>query len=147
MNDVEVFSLCSALHRHATTHTTCGREIGFDLSLILTGSLNSFLLTTKGRKPIEVGHVVLFKDPFPLLDVLLVEDRVPGLVSLHTSQLRLQILFERFAGDLTDLGVEIQIDDFRRGNTKPTSDHLQKQAAFAVEADFSAPFSVEKYVE
>jgi isopenicillin N synthase-like dioxygenase len=51
----------------------------------------------------------------------------------------------RFAGDLTDLGVEIQIDHFRRGNTKPTSDHLQKQEAFALEADFSAPFSVEKY--
>jgi isopenicillin N synthase-like dioxygenase len=49
----------------------------------------------------------------------------------------------RFAGDLTNLGVEIQVDDFRRG--EPESHHLEKQRVFAARADFSAPFSVETY--
>jgi isopenicillin N synthase-like dioxygenase len=48
----------------------------------------------------------------------------------------------RFAGDLTDLGVEIQVADFLKEN--PTS-HVKKQEIFAKEADFNAPFSVEKY--
>jgi isopenicillin N synthase-like dioxygenase len=48
----------------------------------------------------------------------------------------------RFAGDLTDLGVEIQIDHFLRSNP---SLHLKKQEIFAKEADFKVPFSVEKY--
>lgn len=48
----------------------------------------------------------------------------------------------RFAGDLTDLGVEIQIEDFLQ--SKPSA-HLQKQEVFAKEADFGTPFSVEKY--
>lgn len=50
----------------------------------------------------------------------------------------------RFAGDLTDLGVEIQVDHFRLQG-KPSSDHLQKQAVFALQADCSSPFSLEKY--
>jgi isopenicillin N synthase-like dioxygenase len=49
----------------------------------------------------------------------------------------------RFAGDLTDLGVEIQVDDFLR--SKPNSHHLRQQSAFAEQADFSAPFSVTQY--
>ena len=48
----------------------------------------------------------------------------------------------RFAGDLTDLGVEIQIDHFLKA--KP-SGHLETQTRFAREADFDAPFSVKKY--
>lgn len=51
----------------------------------------------------------------------------------------------RFAGDLTDLGVEIQVDHFLRHGNKTSSDHLRKQEAFALQADFSSPFSVEKY--
>ena len=49
----------------------------------------------------------------------------------------------RFAGDLTNLGVEIQVDDFRLG--EPQSHHLEKQKKFAAQADFSAPFSVERF--
>lgn len=50
----------------------------------------------------------------------------------------------RFAGDLTDLGVEIQVEDFesRIGND---SHHLSKQKVFAAHASFNEPFSVEKY--
>ncbi len=49
----------------------------------------------------------------------------------------------RFAGDLTDLGVEIQVDDFRK--SRPISQHLEKQATFSAQADFSTPFSVAKF--
>ena len=48
----------------------------------------------------------------------------------------------RFAGDLTDLGVEIQIGDYEKTQK---SHHLAKQARFAEEAAFREPFSVEKY--
>lgn len=48
----------------------------------------------------------------------------------------------RFAGDLTDLGVEIQLDDYKVGSK---SHHLKKQEIFAKEADFAQPFSVERY--
>lgn len=48
----------------------------------------------------------------------------------------------RFAGDLTDLGVEIQISDYDK---KHPSHHLEKQARFANEANCHEPFSVEKY--
>lgn len=48
----------------------------------------------------------------------------------------------RFAGDLTDFGVEIQIDDFLLSNN---SEHVQKQEKFAEESDFTKAFSVEKY--
>lgn len=52
----------------------------------------------------------------------------------------------RFAGDLTDLGVEIQVSDFMKSNNSTSSSlHLQKQEVFAKEADFRQPFSVEKY--
>jgi hypothetical protein len=66
----------------------------------------------------------------------------------------------RFAGDLTNLGVEIQIEHFLKqpedpasekedttGNneTKQQSDHLQKQEVFAKVVDFKVPFSVEKF--
>ena len=49
----------------------------------------------------------------------------------------------RFAGDLTDLGVEIQVEDFLKDG--PASAHIEKQKIFAQQADFSIPFSVEKY--
>lgn len=48
----------------------------------------------------------------------------------------------RFAGDLTDLGVEIQASDYER---KQKSPHLDKQARFEKEAEFHEPFSVERY--
>lgn len=48
----------------------------------------------------------------------------------------------RFAGDLTDLGVEIQASDYE---TKQNSPHLEKQARFENEARFHEPFSVERY--
>jgi len=58
----------------------------------------------------------------------------------------------RFAGDLTDLGVEIQIDHFLiKGDEKSSSEetplhhHLRRQEIFAKHADFNSPFSVEKY--
>jgi hypothetical protein len=70
----------------------------------------------------------------------------------------------RFAGDLTDLGVEIQISDFERvppvrqgphpsaassssSSTPPPprSKHVDKQRRFADKCNFSAPFSVEAY--
>ncbi|KAG7343182.1 SacI homology domain containing protein [Nitzschia inconspicua] len=50
----------------------------------------------------------------------------------------------RFAGDLTDLGVEIQVADFLKNNGTKSS-HLAKQDIFAKEADFTVPFSVDKY--
>eukprot|EP00521_Asterionellopsis_glacialis_P016347 CAMPEP_0195301076 /NCGR_PEP_ID=MMETSP0707-20130614/28688_1 /TAXON_ID=33640 /ORGANISM="Asterionellopsis glacialis, Strain CCMP134" /LENGTH=397 /DNA_ID=CAMNT_0040363931 /DNA_START=44 /DNA_END=1237 /DNA_ORIENTATION=+ len=54
----------------------------------------------------------------------------------------------RFAGDLTDLGVEIQISDFEEstgeGKAKE-SDHIQKQVKFSKMANFHEPFSVEKF--
>lgn len=57
----------------------------------------------------------------------------------------------RFAGDLTNLGVEIQVDDYvlchdtRQKSTSSCSHHLDKQRVFAAQADFSIPFSVERY--
>lgn len=48
----------------------------------------------------------------------------------------------RFAGDLTDLGVEIQASDYE---TVKESKHLEKQARFEQEAQFHEPFSVERY--
>jgi isopenicillin N synthase-like dioxygenase len=60
----------------------------------------------------------------------------------------------RFAGDLTDLGVEIQIEDFEIRNEEETEDrssssnkttHLQKQAVFVEKASFDEPFSVENF--
>jgi isopenicillin N synthase-like dioxygenase len=48
----------------------------------------------------------------------------------------------RFAGDLTDLGVEIQIDNFLK--SKPT-EHINKQEIFAQQADLEKPFSVEVF--
>jgi hypothetical protein len=49
----------------------------------------------------------------------------------------------RFAGDLTDLGVEIQIEDFLRRDS--SSKHSKIQEVFAREADFATPFSVENF--
>lgn len=49
----------------------------------------------------------------------------------------------RFAGDLTNLGVEIQVDNFRREGEK--SEHIDRQKQFVAKVDFSSPFSVEKY--
>lgn len=60
----------------------------------------------------------------------------------------------RFAGDLTDLGVEIQIEVFDNRNDEekeersPSSNkttHLQKQEVFAENARFDEPFSVERF--
>lgn len=48
----------------------------------------------------------------------------------------------RFAGDLTDLGVEIQTSHFKVGSD---SDHIVKQSQFIKVVDFSEPFNVEKY--
>lgn len=48
----------------------------------------------------------------------------------------------RFAGDLTDLGVEIQASDYERTQQ---STHLDKQERFEKEAQFHEPFSVERY--
>lgn len=50
----------------------------------------------------------------------------------------------RFARDLTDLGVEIQVEDFMKDNGCP-SPHIAKQEVFVTEADFGVPLSVEKY--
>ena len=49
----------------------------------------------------------------------------------------------RFAGDLTDLGVEIQMKDYELKG--PESPHIQKQAIFAEKVDFRKSFSVETY--
>jgi isopenicillin N synthase-like dioxygenase len=48
----------------------------------------------------------------------------------------------RFAGDLTDLGAEIQISDYAKGTT---SKNPARQVRFLRDADFQAPFSVERY--
>jgi len=48
----------------------------------------------------------------------------------------------RFAGDLTDLGVEIQVSHFLK---EADSAHQRKQEVFAKEVDFTVPFNVEKY--
>jgi 2OG-Fe(II) oxygenase superfamily len=50
----------------------------------------------------------------------------------------------RFAGDLTDLGVEIQISDFEVAKSSPSS-HVDKQRRFAALCDFQTAFSVEAY--
>ena len=52
----------------------------------------------------------------------------------------------RFAGDLTDLGVEIQMQDYEIQEENLTeSPHVKKQAVFAEKVDFRKPFSVETY--
>uniref|UniRef100_A0A7S4HNG0 Fe2OG dioxygenase domain-containing protein n=1 Tax=Odontella aurita TaxID=265563 RepID=A0A7S4HNG0_9STRA len=48
----------------------------------------------------------------------------------------------RFAGDLTDLGIEIQISDFEKEAESP---HIEKQARFTCEVDCCSRFSVEKF--
>ena len=48
----------------------------------------------------------------------------------------------RFAGDLTDLGVEIQTSHFKVGSE---SDHIEKQRRFIDAVNFQEPFDVEKY--
>lgn len=48
----------------------------------------------------------------------------------------------RFAGDLTNLGVEIQASDYERTKKSP---HLDKQERFENEATFHEAFSVERY--
>jgi len=48
----------------------------------------------------------------------------------------------RFAGDLTDLGVEIQTSHFKVGQE---SSHIEKQRRFMEVVDFEEPFNVEKY--
>ncbi|KAL7549195.1 hypothetical protein ACHAWF_012461 [Thalassiosira exigua] len=48
----------------------------------------------------------------------------------------------RFAGDLTDLGVEIQTSHFKVGSE---SSHIEKQRRFMEVVDFGEPFDVEKY--
>ncbi|KAL3943022.1 MAG: hypothetical protein SGBAC_002881 [Bacillariaceae sp.] len=48
----------------------------------------------------------------------------------------------RFAGDLTDLGVEIQIEDFLRDKN---SKHFETQKLFQELANFKTPFSVETF--
>jgi len=58
----------------------------------------------------------------------------------------------RFAGDLTDLGVEIQVDDFKQqqddgenGGNSTEGKHLERQSRFAELARFDEPFSVEGF--
>ena len=48
----------------------------------------------------------------------------------------------RFAGDLTDLGVEIQTSHYKVGSE---SSHILKQKEFLDIIDFEEPFNVEKY--
>jgi isopenicillin N synthase-like dioxygenase len=48
----------------------------------------------------------------------------------------------RFAGDLTDLGVEIQTSHFKIGSK---SSHIDKQRRFLEVVDFNEPFNVDKY--
>ena len=48
----------------------------------------------------------------------------------------------RFAGDLTDLGVEIQTSHFKMDTT---SDHIEKQDEFQKAVNFEENFNVEKY--
>jgi isopenicillin N synthase-like dioxygenase len=48
----------------------------------------------------------------------------------------------RFAGDLTDLGVEIQTSHFKVGSD---SSHIEKQRRFMEVVEFEEPFNVEKY--
>jgi len=49
----------------------------------------------------------------------------------------------RFAGDLTDLGVEIQVAHFLKADEDNT--HKMKQEIFVKELDFTTPFDVEQY--
>lgn len=49
----------------------------------------------------------------------------------------------RFAGDLTDLGVEIQTEDFRRD--APSDHHARRQTMFLEEVDFRKSFDVEVF--
>jgi isopenicillin N synthase-like dioxygenase len=53
----------------------------------------------------------------------------------------------RFAGDLTDLGVEIQVEDFllKKEDEEDDHHHVQKQKRFVRDFDFSKPFSVEQF--
>jgi len=48
----------------------------------------------------------------------------------------------RFAGDLTDLGVEIQVSHFLKEDDNA---HQRKQEVFAKEVNFKVPFNVKKY--
>lgn len=49
----------------------------------------------------------------------------------------------RFAGDLTDFGVEIQTEDFRRD--APSDHHARRQTMFLEEVDFRKSFDVEVF--
>ena len=55
----------------------------------------------------------------------------------------------RFAGDFTDIGVEIQISDFlcEQGEKKQQkeSPHLRRQEAFLQAIDFAVPFDIDRY--
>lgn len=50
----------------------------------------------------------------------------------------------RFAGDLTDLGVEIQIEDFEKANAIPSA-HLARQKAFHERGLTEVTFDVNEY--
>lgn len=50
----------------------------------------------------------------------------------------------RFSGDLTDLGVEIQVTDFLKSNDDKNG-HIKMQEKFSNEFNFSTPFSVKQY--
>lgn len=50
----------------------------------------------------------------------------------------------RFSGDLTDLGVEIQVADFLKSNDDKNG-HINMQEKFSNEFNFSTPFSVKQY--
>lgn len=50
----------------------------------------------------------------------------------------------RFAGDLTDLGVEIQVEDFLK-RAKVKSHHIDRQLRFSKQVNFTKPFSVEEF--
>lgn len=55
----------------------------------------------------------------------------------------------RFAGDFTDIGVEIQISDFlceqEEKKQQEASPHLRRQEAFLRTIDFAVPFDIDRY--
>ena len=52
----------------------------------------------------------------------------------------------RFAGDLTDIGTEVQISDFSvDAQTKSQSNHVARQTEFLRHVDYDQPFSVMRY--
>ena len=80
-----------------------------------------------------------------------VDDDTTGSTTMERQKMYHPVLWAyfralRFAGDLTDLGIEIQIEDFETNRAEPSL-HLSRQRAFAQRGLAHQLFDVERYRE